>query len=199
MHCVKWGGWATRLVGLPSAQKKPHFQIHFCTLQVGGTKSLWKSKRSRLSVSRLCDGGHAPTHTKENVMHGQGQISAAGEDTKFCSLCDKLYNEPLWPMKRRNENRQPGFQAGSCHTARLWPGQVGTARPHLPLMGTQQLPDIPVSEAPSALGVQNKSVWTGFIPAYESYMCSLLKIKMAEIQKVRSTDTSPQQPDSNCC
>lgn len=94
-------------------------------------------------MSRLYDGGHAPTHTKENVTHGQGQVWAAGEDTKFRSLCDKLYNEPLWPMKRRNENRQPGFQAGS------W-GEMLSHCPSLTRTGGHREAPPPTHESPAA-------------------------------------------------
>lgn len=36
MHYVKWSGWDTRLVGLPSASKRPHFQTRFSTPQSEG-------------------------------------------------------------------------------------------------------------------------------------------------------------------
>lgn len=38
MHCVKWGGWDMRLVGLTLASKRPHFQIYFRSPQSEGSR-----------------------------------------------------------------------------------------------------------------------------------------------------------------
>lgn len=62
MHCVKWGGWDTRLVGLPSASK--HI-LMLPKVKEAEEKSLKIKKEQRhLSLGSATEGIYQPTPRK---------------------------------------------------------------------------------------------------------------------------------------
>lgn len=124
-------------------------------------KSLWKG--AELSVSRLCDGGHAPAHTKENLNSLWRQALTAREDTKFCSLGDAYIG---WRERIAVQGgRADSWGEMPSHTSFSDPGHEAQGA------GTSAWPWLPLTESPAALrisqshenppklAVQNKSLW----------------------------------------
>lgn len=147
--------------------------------KAGSAKSLWKLKRSRLSVFRLwdlraCTNPHQGKRDELPRTKGSSwrRHKTLPHAAPSCTMSPCGREEKEWEWAARLSGRQLGRNAVTPHVSDQDRWAQGGPNSHS--WEPSSFPDIPVSEAPSA--------WL--------YSClwklqrSLLKVKTAEIQKV---------------